>query len=361
MKNSINLFVNRQSSIPPYIQIKNGIIELIESGEWKVNEGIISIRDIARITGVSLATAQKAFFEVKRQKLIYSKAGSGYFVTKQSRLSNTVFVFLPSSKLTFYTYILDGMFDANRDADLNIQIYSLDTDKLAWNQNTAELLRKARNERSSVIFIEEAFGDIRHECLRTAQNVPFVSIEWILENAISIVNDYRNAGFTMIDYCINQRKAKFIMVLKGRQWQYNARERILGMQDAAEKFSLAEGREIVFYDSDFDAISAYETIKKYYNDNRKDAAVICANDYEGMGAIGAFLEKRVLVGKDVVLLGFGNMIDSVTSYIPLTTIDQQLRLIGQKAIFSIDKMIKGRDERMSETIIVPTRLVERMT
>ena len=253
------------------------------------------------------------------------------------------------------------MFEANQGNDLSIQIYSLNTDKLAWNEKTSELLQVARSERSSVIFIEEAFGEMRRECLKTAKKVPFVTIEWVLDNAIGIINDYRHAGFEMVDYCVNRRGAKSIMVLKGRERQYNAHERVLGIKDAAKKFKLVEGRDIIFFDTDFDAISAYETIKKHYEGDGKKDAVICANDYEGMGAIGAFLEKRVLVGKEVVLIGFGNMIDSVTSYVPLTTMDQQLRLIGIKAISSIVEMIKTGSAKESQIITIPTRLIERTT
>lgn len=357
----MDIFVDRQSPVPPFLQIKNRIKELIESGELRENEGMESVRDIAQTAGVSPGTAQKACHELKRQKLIYAKAGAGYFVNKRSPLSNNVFVFLPSSRLTFFTCILDGMFEANRSSDLNLQIYSLDTDKLAWNEKTAELLQTARSERCSVIFIEEAFGEMKRECFKTARKVPFVAVEWVLENAISIVNDYRHAGVAVIDYCVQKRGAKSLMVLKGRQRQYNARERIIGMREAAKKFKLLEGRDIFFYDTDFDAISAYETVKRHYNEQGKKDAVICANDYEAMGAIGAFLEKRVLVGKDVALVGFGNMIDSITSYIPLTTVDQQLRLIGQKAITSIHDLLKGGIEKQSRIITVPTRLTERMT
>lgn len=79
-----------------------------------------------------------------------------------------------------------------------------------------------------------------------------------------------------------------------------------------------------------------------------------------MGAIGAFLEKRVLVGKDVALIGFGNMIDTVTSYIPLTTMDQRLKMIGHKAVQAVNNMQKGTaGKRM--TITIPTKLIERKT
>ncbi len=357
---TMEIFIDRESSTPPFRQIKNRIMDLIESGEWKENQSIESVRDISRSAGVSPATVQKAYLELKQEKVIYSRAGAGYFVTRPSPVSNNVFVFLPSSRLTFFTYILDGMFEANRNNDLNIQIYSLSTVKLAWNEQTAELLRTARRDRCSVIFIEEAFGWMRSECLKTAKKVPFVTIEWLLDHSINIVNDYRNAGFDMVDYCINRRRAQSIIVLKGREKQYNARERLIGMQKAAQKFRLIEGKSIVYLDTDFDAISAYETIREHFSFQKRWDAVICANDYEAMGAIGAFLEKRILVGKDVVLIGFGNMIDSVTSYIPLTTVDQQLKLIGMKAI-SVIADLQKRSTLKEGIVTIPTRLIERMT
>ena len=131
--------------------------------------------------------------------------------------------------------------------------------------------------------------------------------------------------------------------------------------EGAKKFKLVEGKGISYFDTDFDAISAYETVTKYYSESEGKDAVICANDYEAMGVIGAFLEKRILVGKDVVLIGFGNMIDSVTSYIPLTTMDQQLRLIGIKAITSLVNLLKSGNEKKPQIITIPTRLVERKT
>jgi DNA-binding LacI/PurR family transcriptional regulator len=356
----MDIFINRNSLTPPFRQIKEHIKDLVDNNEYKENQGIPSVREISRITGVSVATVQKAFGELKQEKLIYSKAGAGYFVARQSSISNNVFVFLPSNRLTFYTYILDGMFEANGSKDLSLQIYSLDTDKLAWNDRTIELLQKARRDKCGVIFIEEAFGEMRRECLNTAKKVPFVTIEWILEHSINIVNDYRRSGYAMVEYLVTKRNASSILVLKGREKQYNARERIMGMREAAHAYHLVDGKTIVFVDTDFDAISAYETIKRSYPSLQKSDAVICANDYEAMGAIGAFLEKRILVGKDVALIGFGNMIDTVTSYLPLTTMDQRLKLIGIKAIEAIQNLRKGVGTK-GTVVTVPTKLIERET
>lgn len=355
----MDIVIDRNSRIPPYLQLKDCIKDIIDREEYKENQSVISIREISRITGISLATVQKAYKELKQEKRIYVKAGAGYFVSRQSSLSDMVFVLLPNSRLSFYTYILDGMFEANRNNDLTIQIHSLDTDKLAWDEKTVEMLQVARRDKCAVIFIEEAFGEMRRECLNTAKKVPFVAIEWILDNAISIVNNYREAGYSMIEYLVTKRKSRSIFVMKGREKQYNAHERLAGMREAARKHGLAEGKTIVYIDTDFDAISAYETIKKHFAYQKYDA-VICANDYEAMGAIGAFMEKRVLVGKDVALIGFGNMIEPVTTYVPLTTMDQRLKLIGIKAIQSINNLRKGTG-RACSIITLPAKLVERKT
>jgi DNA-binding transcriptional regulator YhcF (GntR family) len=116
----MDIFIDRNSPVPPYLQIKERIKDFISNGEYKENQSVTSIREISRITGISLATVQKAYRELKHDKCIYAKAGAGYFVSRQSSLSNTVFVLLPNSRLSFYTYILDGMFEANTNNESRV-------------------------------------------------------------------------------------------------------------------------------------------------------------------------------------------------------------------------------------------------
>jgi len=81
-------------------------------------------------------------------------------------------VFLPSNRLTFYTFILDGMFEANRNKDLSLQIYSLDTDKLAWNEKTIELLKKARRDKSASSSSKRPLAKCGGNRLNTAKKSP---------------------------------------------------------------------------------------------------------------------------------------------------------------------------------------------
>lgn len=58
---------------------------LIESGVWKPNEKLPSLRQQAEISGFSLMTVMNAYQELEAQGLIYSKEKLGYFITETSK------------------------------------------------------------------------------------------------------------------------------------------------------------------------------------------------------------------------------------------------------------------------------------
>jgi DNA-binding transcriptional regulator YhcF (GntR family) len=82
----MDIFIDRNSPVAPYRQLKEHIRDLVDNGDYKENQGVPSVREISRTTGVSVATVQKAFSELKQEKFIYSKAGAGYFVARQACL-----------------------------------------------------------------------------------------------------------------------------------------------------------------------------------------------------------------------------------------------------------------------------------
>ena len=58
---------------------------LIESGFWKANDKLPSLRQQAEISGFSLMTVMNAYQELEAQGLIYSQEKLGYFVTGDAR------------------------------------------------------------------------------------------------------------------------------------------------------------------------------------------------------------------------------------------------------------------------------------
>ncbi len=62
----------------------------IAAGEFKPNERLMSVREVALAAGVNPNTVQKAFEQLEREGLIYSVRGSGWFVDNVGSAKVTV-------------------------------------------------------------------------------------------------------------------------------------------------------------------------------------------------------------------------------------------------------------------------------
>ena len=352
--------IDRSIALPPYQQIVRQLRESINREELTEHESIPSAREIVQITGVSLATAQRVLNELKGEGLIYSLPGKGSFISPRSENDlKAIHIFLPSIRLNFFMEMLNGIYEAIDGRDIEIRMHSLNTDKLVWNWKTVEDLEEAVKAQDAVIFIEEAFDEVRSACRRVARQIPFVTVEWELEGASAVLNDYAESTSNVVDYLRNEKQCKTLLVLKGRDYQFNAIQKLKGIQDAADRAGWKEGRDIFYLDTDFDAYSGYEAVSGFLKENDAPDAIFCANDYEAIGAVGALTENGLLPGKDVQLIGYGEMTDKTTMYFPLTTVNQKLEELGRKAAEVILSAASGKDR--AERTIVETELIRRKT
>ena len=69
---------------PIYIQIADALCERILNGEWKENERIPSIRELAVEIEVNPNTVTRTFGYLQDKEIIYNKRGIGYFVSEDA-------------------------------------------------------------------------------------------------------------------------------------------------------------------------------------------------------------------------------------------------------------------------------------
>ena len=69
---------------PIYQQIADTLCERIVAGEWKGEERISSVRDIAIQLGVNPNTVMRTFEYLQGAEIIYNKRGVGYFVASDA-------------------------------------------------------------------------------------------------------------------------------------------------------------------------------------------------------------------------------------------------------------------------------------
>lgn len=76
-----------QSRLPIYEQLKDKIMELVMLEELKAGDQLPSVRTFARELGVNPNTVQKAYQDLEREKVIYSVAGRGSYISSEINLS----------------------------------------------------------------------------------------------------------------------------------------------------------------------------------------------------------------------------------------------------------------------------------
>jgi len=79
---SKKIVIDIESHIPKYKQISISIAELIRDEEFKIGQKIPSINEMSEKTFVARETVEKAYKLLKKQNLIFSEIGKGYYVSQ---------------------------------------------------------------------------------------------------------------------------------------------------------------------------------------------------------------------------------------------------------------------------------------
>jgi LacI family transcriptional regulator len=87
--------------------------------------------------------------------------------------------------------------------------------------------------------------------------------------------------------------------------------------------------------------------------------VFCYNDPMAMGAMEAVLEAGLRIPKDIAIIGCGNLHYDDALHVPLSSIDQQNTLIGEKAGEYILDLIEGVGDGSPKRAVLKPRLVAR--
>ena len=83
-------------------QICEKICVLIASGELSAGDRLMSVRDVALNAGVTPNTVQKSFEQLEQQGVIFSRRGSGWYVSENVGIAKNVLNSLIRSKTVDY-------------------------------------------------------------------------------------------------------------------------------------------------------------------------------------------------------------------------------------------------------------------
>ncbi|WP_063798096.1 LacI family DNA-binding transcriptional regulator [Streptomyces sp. 150FB] len=134
-------------------------------------------------------------------------------------------------------------------------------------------------------------------------------------------------------------------------------QRELGYRSALESAGIAFDPELVRA-AGYEESESMEAARQLLKLPERPTAVFAANDLSAISTMEVALTLGMRVPEDLSVMGFDNVPESTMVRPGLTTIEQPLQLMGQRAVEMLLEILAGRDPEQQH-VRLPTRLVVR--
>lgn len=171
-----------------------------------------------------------------------------------------------------------------------------------------------------------------------------VNVSSLLPGIHSVVADGTKSFADLVEYLINNQKSNKILFMGVNSTSAEVVERTKAFYEVVEKCNISK-ENVVQLNARFDYPSAMELLNQYYKENKSFDfdTIIALNDDMAFACIDFCQNIGLSVPNDVVISGFDDLPRSSFSHLPLTTINQNLRLQGYTAAQMVIDLIDGKD------------------
>jgi LacI family repressor for deo operon, udp, cdd, tsx, nupC, and nupG len=332
----------------------------------------VSIRDVARIAGVSIATVSRCLndphrvTEKTRDRVQAAVRQTGYVpntLAQSFRRGKTqvIMVVLPSVGDPFFTSVMRGI-----RAVAVARGYSLLINETQFNTMTAdEIGAVVVSRQADGIALLASLSPFGKEVLsaRSKSALPIVvgceTIDPELAAYPSVHIDNVRAATEATDYLIAQGHRR-IAFMRGQEHSLLTMDREAGYRAAMHAAGLAvEERWVVHGHLTIDgAIAATRTLLSH---SHPPTAIFCANDEMAMGCIHEVKATGLSVPTDISVVGFDDIRYAAITDPPLTTVHQPSEEIGVRVMYRLlSEITEGRGGGATAEI-VPHRMVIRQS
>ena len=324
-----------------------------------------TVKDIARHAGVSPATVSLVLrnsplvAETTRAGVQSSIHSLGYVYDRaaanlRARLTHTVGLVICEITNPFYAALAAGVDDALDQAGW-----------VAFVANTSEsperqsrFIARMREHRVDGILLAPAEGTSPSSINELGrQGLPVVQM---LRRVGQHNGDYVSADFRLgmalaAEHLIRLGHRRIAFIGGGRRVT-PARDRAEAFREILPRFGLPVGPIVKCMPTREGGASAIEEL--FRTKAAAPTAVLCHNDLCALGAMLGLVDRGLVPGRDVAVIGFDNIPEAAMHRPALTTVAIGAREIGEEAARLLLRRIKS-PEASSESIVLPPKLIIR--
>lgn len=331
----------------------------------------VSIRDVARVAGVSVSTVSRAlngYTDVKeetREKIRETAQFLGYSPNLSARnlsLKTGKNIALLASNLgdedkmdEFTGNILRGMYGYLNEKNTTVATYGITT----WLQEQKPLADFcAEYSLSGVLFMGMKLQDPYLEQAEKL-DIPCVSIDVDLpgeKNAV-VTSDDVKAFEEITDYLYENGHRRIALVCGQKDAQVRCM-RQKGFMRSIQKNGLSIEKSDLL-ECEFHEEVAYKMVKKYVKKHKKNhaTAFACMSDLMALGAVRAINDCGYSVPEDFSVIGFDGIYALEFIKPGITTVDQNIQGKGYMGICTLMKLIEGIEG--PHVVYVPHKILYR--
>ena len=310
-----------------------------------------TMKDIARETGLGLATISKYFnggqVRPRNRKLIEDAVRKLDYVPNEfarslkTRQSRTVGVVIPELGNAFITSIVTTMEDILRKHDYAVIVCDCRSDPQREKEAVDFLIHKRVD---GLINMATDMTGV-HLLSALKAEVPVVLIDRLIKalrgKVSAVVVDNAEAADQGARFLMEQGH-RDIGLLLGNEGLYTTALRLKGYLDALDDFAVQPREELIRY-GNYTMEGGYAAVRELMALDKRPTALFVTNFEMTLGAMLALNEMDIRVPEDLSVIGFDKLDVFGAIFSHLTLVKQPQNVIGQQAARLILSMMTDED------------------
>lgn len=326
-----------------------------------------TIKDIARVAGVSTATVSRVlnhlggYNEETEKKVMAVAKALGYRKNENARSlvqksTKTIGVIMPEVTTAFYGDIIKGIEDVSYEYGYSVILTHAGSQGRRIHESM-NLMGERRVD--GLIMVSVELHEAAMESLLSL-DIPYIliSTKTKREDAPYIKVDDELAAYAAVKYLIDHNHRSIGMAGANPEDPIAGAPRINGYIQALLDHGIKVDLNLIKA-GDFSFESGKKAMKAFIEDQAKITAVFCASDEAALGIISTCFEHQIQVPDDLSVVGYDNSKVSYMSIPPLTTVAQPLYEMGQEGCSKLMDAIQHHTRIESQ--VIPHQLVVRQS
>ncbi len=325
----------------------------------------VSIKDIARITGVSTATVSRVindngrFSEETRKKVLEAAQKFDYHTNAVARSLRTnkskcIGVIVPDITNEFFAQITLAIENCCFPKGYSIFVCNTNEDEAKEKVYLKELEAKGVDG----LICLSGRSDLPLDANK--RNIPVVCIDRASKDKsiISVESDNYRGGFLATEELI-KKGCRRIVMLKDYRELLTMANRYKGYLEALNSYGIPVDLNIV-YEIPINVKAATEKVLRIIDGNVVFDGIFASTDWLAAGALNALKKRNIAVPEKVKIVGFDNISITEYNYPSITTINQDKQKMGETAAEILLNEIENGMHKPGN-IVIPVELVKRKT